>query len=106
MFGTMQFYLFVVLGIFLVGEIIGIATKGKLSGIMVAFLIFLAGFLTGVLPPDIIDKAGLTIIAKWCPAMVIFNLGSGVNIRQLIQEWRTLAMACICMVCSIIIIFC
>ncbi len=106
MFGTMQFYLFVVLGIFLVGEVIGIATKGKLSGIMVAFLIFLAGFLTGVLPPDIIDKAGLTIIAKWCPAMVIFNLGSGVNIRQLIQEWRTLAMACICMVCSIIIIFC
>ena len=73
---------------------------------MVAFLIFLAGFLTGVLPPDIIDKAGLTIIAKWCPAMVIFNLGSGVNIRQLIQEWRTLAMACICMVCSIIIILC
>lgn len=40
MFGTMQFYLFVVLGIFLVGEVIGIATKGKLSGIMVAFLIF------------------------------------------------------------------
>ncbi|MBQ7736904.1 MAG: hypothetical protein IJT62_03620 [Oscillospiraceae bacterium] len=106
MFGTMQFYLFIVLGIFLVGEIVGIATKGKLSGIMVAFIIFLVGFLSGILPADIIDKAGLTIIAKWCPAMVIFNLGTGVNIRQLIREWRTLAMACVCMICSIIIILC
>ncbi len=82
MFDSMQFWLFVVLAVFLVGDVIGGLTKGTLSGIMVTFLLFLVGFLSGIIPADIIDKAGLTIIAKWCPAMVIFNLGSGVNIRQ------------------------
>ena len=104
MFDSMQFWLFVVLAVFLVGDVIGGLTKGTLSGIMVTFLLFLVGFLSGIIPADIIDKAGLTIIAKWCPAMVIFNLGSGVNIRQLIREWRTLVMACICMAFSIIVI--
>jgi hypothetical protein len=106
MFGTMQFYLFVVLAIFLIGDVVGVFTKGKLSGMMITMLIFLVGFLSGVIPPDVIDKAGLTVIAKWTPAMIIFNLGSGSNVKQLIQEWRTVLMACICMVFSIAIIFC
>ena len=106
MFGTMQFYLFVVLAIFLIGDVVGVFTKGKLSGMMITMLIFLVGFLSGVIPLDIIDKAGLTVIAKWTPAMIIFNLGSGSNVKQLIQEWRTVLMACICMVFSIAIIFC
>lgn len=105
MFDTMQFWLFVVLAVFLVGDLVGGLTRGKLSGIMIAFLIFLVGFLSGILPPDIIDKAGLTVIAKWCPAMVIFNLGTGVNIRQMVREWRTLLMACVCMLFSILVIF-
>lgn len=106
MFTSMQFYLFVVLGIFLIGDVLGVATKGKLSGMMITMLIFLVGFLSGIIPADIIDKAGLTIIAKWTPAMIIFNLGSGCNVKQLIREWRTVLMACICMVFSIAAIFC
>lgn len=106
MFSSMQFYLFVVLAIFLVGDVVGVSTRGKLSGMMITMLIFLVGFLSGIIPPDIIDKAGLTIVAKWTPAMVIFNLGTGNNVKQLIREWRTVLMACVSMVCSIAVILC
>lgn len=54
MFTSMQFYLFVVLGIFLIGDVLGVATKGKLSGMMITMLIFLVGFLSGIIPADII----------------------------------------------------
>lgn len=105
MFNTMQFYLFVVLAVFLIGDIVGIYTKGKLSGMMITMLIFLVGFLTNIIPHDIIKLAGLDIVGRWCPAMVIFNLGSGTNLKQLVREWRTVLMACICMVFSIALIY-
>ena len=46
----------IVLIVFALGDIVGKITKGKLSGMMVVMLLFLVGFLTKLIPADIIDQ--------------------------------------------------
>lgn len=106
MFSSVYFYLMVVVLVFAAGDLIGHFTGGRLSGMMMVMLLFLVGFLTGVIPKDIIDQAGLTKMASCATAMVLFNMGSTINIRQLIREWKTVAMAALCMLFSCIAILC
>lgn len=93
----------VVLIVFAMGDIVGKITKGKLSGMMVVMLLFLVGFLTKLLPADIIDQGGLTALSKLAIAMVLFNMGTTLNVKQLIEEWKTVLMAALCMLASCIV---
>lgn len=83
----------IVLIVFALGDIVGKITKGKLSGMMVVMLLFLVGFLTKLFPADIIDQGGLTALSKLAIAIVLFNMGTTLNVKQLIEEWRTVLMA-------------
>lgn len=104
MFSSMYFYLMVVVVVFALGDLIAHASKGRLSGMMMVMLIFLVGFLSGVFPADIIDQAGLTSLSSLAIAMVLFNMGTTINVRQLIREWKTVLMATICMVTSCLLL--
>lgn len=106
MFSSPYFYLMIIVGLFALGDLVGHFTKGRLSGMMVVMLLFLVAFLVGWIPKDIIDQAGLTQLAGAATAMVLFNMGSTLNIRQLVREWRTVLMAALCMVASCIAILC
>ena len=74
----------IVLIVFALGDIVGKITKGKLSGMMVVMLLFLVGFLTKLFPADIIDQ-GATALSNWTIAMVLFNMGTTLNVKQLIE---------------------
>ncbi len=93
----------IVLIVFALGDIVGKITKGKLSGMMVVMLLFLVGFLTKLFPADIIDQGGLTALSKLAIAMVLFNMGTTLNVRQLIEEWKTVLMAALCMLASCLV---
>lgn len=93
----------IVLIVFALGDIVGRITKGKLSGMMVVMLLFLVGFLTKLIPADIIDQGGLTALSKLAIAMVLFNMGTTLNVKQLIEEWRTVLMAALCMLASCLV---
>ena len=93
----------IVLIVFALGDIVGKITKGKLSGMMVVMLLFLLGFLTKLFPADIIDQGGLTALSKLAIAMVLFNMGTTLNVKQLIEEWRTVLMAALCMLASCVV---
>lgn len=93
----------IVLIVFALGDIVGKITKGKLSGMMVVMLLFLVGFLTKLFPADIIDQGGLTALSKLAIAMVLFNMGTTLNVKQLIKEWRTVLMAALCMLASCVV---
>ena len=93
----------IVLIVFALGDIVGKITKGKLSGMMVVMLLFLVGFLTKLIPVDIIDQGGLTALSKLAIAMVLFNMGTTLNVKQLIEEWRTVLMAALCMLASCLV---
>ena len=70
---------------------------------MVVMLLFLVGFLTKLFPADIIDQGGLTALSKLAIAMVLFNMGTTLNVKQLIEEWRTVLMAALCMLASCLV---
>lgn len=89
--------------VFALGDIVGKITKGKLSGMMVVMLLFLVGFLTKLIPADIIDQGGLTALSKLAIAIVLFNMGTTLNVKQLIEEWRTVLMAALCMLASCLV---
>lgn len=91
------FLLFISVFIFAIGDILGVATKARLSSVFVALMLFLIGFLTGVLPPDIIKQGMLSEVAKWSAPFIIFHMGTMINIRELINEWRTVVMSVISM---------
>ena len=93
----------IVLIVFALGDIVGKITKGQLSGMMVVMLLFLVGFLTKLFPADIIDQGGLTALSKLAIAMVLFNMGTTLNVKQLIEEWRTVLMAALCMLASCVV---
>ncbi len=93
----------IVLIVFALGDIVGKITKGKLSGMMVVMLLFLVGFLTKLFPADIIDQGDLTALSKLAIAMVLFNMGTTLNVKQLIEEWRTVLMAALCMLASCLV---
>ena len=93
----------IVLIVFALGDIVGKITRGKLSGMMVVMLLFLVGFLTKLIPADIIDQGGLTALSKLAIAMVLFNMGTTLNVKQLIEEWRTVLMAALCMLASCLV---
>ncbi len=97
MFDGMLFYLFICLLFFGIGDFLGVLTKAKLSSVFVSLLLFLVFFMTGLIPPDIINQAGLTQIGKWAVGFVVFSMGTTINLRELMQEWRTVATACLSM---------
>ena len=94
--------LFVCLGIFAIGDILAVATKARLSSVFVALMLFLVGFLTGVIPKDIIAQARLTEIATWASVFVVFHMGTTINLGELMREWRTVVMSCFAMVVAVI----
>lgn len=96
------FYLFVCLALFAIGDFLGVFTKAKLSSVFVALILFLVGFMTKVLPGDIIEQAGLTQISKWSAAFIVFHMGTKINFKQLVKEWRTVVVSLIAMIVALI----
>ncbi|MEA5093509.1 MAG: hypothetical protein VB128_01005 [Sedimentibacter saalensis] len=93
----MYLFLLITLGLFAIGDILGIATKAKLSSVFVALMLFLVGFLTGIIPADIIDQANLTGIGKMSTAFVVFNMGTSVNLSEMKKEWKVVVMSLLAM---------
>ena len=94
--------LFICLGIFAIGDVLAVATKARLSSVFVALMLFLVGFLTGVIPKDIIAQARLTEIASWASVFIVFHMGTTINLGELMREWRTVVMSCFAMVVAVI----
>lgn len=100
------FYFMIVVVVFALGDVVGHLTKGKLSGMMVVMLLFLVGFLAKIFPADIIDQAGLTQLSSIAIAMVLFNIGTTINVKQLLNEWKTVLLAALCMLFSCVMMLC
>lgn len=104
---SMYAALFIVLGFFAIGDFLGVATKAKMSSVFVALMLFLVLFVTGILPPNVIDQAGLTMVAKMATGFLVFHMGTSVNISQMIKEWKVVVMSLIAMtvaVCSVLLV--
>lgn len=99
------FYLFICLALFAIGDFLGVFTKAKLSSVFVALILFLVGFMTKLLPGDIIEQAGLTQISKWSSAFIVFHMGTKINFKQLVEEWKTVVVSLIAMIVAVVSLF-
>lgn len=102
MFSNMFFYLFICLLFFGIGDFLSVVTKAKVSSVFVSLLLFLLAFMSGVIPPDIIKQAGLADFGKWAILFIVFSLGTTINLRELIEEWRTLATSLLAMLLIVV----
>jgi hypothetical protein len=100
----LYFYLFICLGIFGIGDFLGVATKAKVSSVFVALFVFLGGFLTGIFPADIINQAGLTEVGKFSAPFIVFHMGTMINLGALKKEWRAVLLAVISMLTAMVAI--
>ncbi len=91
------FYLFITLLFFGIGDFLGVLTKAKVSSVFVSLLLFLVCFMTGIIPADTIKLAGLSEIGSWSALFIIFSMGTSINLREFISEWRTVVTAVLSM---------
>mgnify|MGYP007055180084 FL=1 len=72
---------------------------------MFACVLFLIGFWSGLLPKDITTQSGLVaVMANFGTAFMITNIGTLINLEDLIREWKTVvislfAIAAIALIC-------
>ena len=92
---------FLVILIFGLGDIVGAVTKAKVSSIFVIMMGFLILFMTGIYPADIIEISGFAAVCKFGQMMLLFNMGTTVDIATLKREWKTVIYALLGMLVAI-----
>lgn len=104
-FSSNYFYFFIVMLVYGIGDFLGVITKAKISSVFVVMFTFLVLFMTGIFPADIIDRAGLSSMASMSAALLIFHMGTTINLKQLINEWRTVVTAILSMLVVALVVF-
>lgn len=85
------FVIFLVLGL---GDIISARTKAFIPSVFVAAALFVLGYWTGIIPLDLVSKTGLgNPLATVCMYVIITHMGTMMSIREMLAEWKTVAIA-------------
>lgn len=80
--------------VFALGDIVSTKTKGLVSSIIVGAVVYIAGFWSGIIPADSITNSTLPgMMSAFGIALMIVNLGTLMNIEDLIREWKTVVIA-------------
>lgn len=88
-----------------VGDVISAKTKGFFSSVLVVSAIYIVGYLTNLIPTDTLANTGLLVIVNnFAMSLIVTNLGTMININQLLSEWRTIliclfGLACLGVAC-------
>ncbi len=88
----------VIFVVFAVGDMISAKTKAIVSMLLVASVVFLAGFWTGVFPTTLFADSTLLSMAGLLVTMLLVHLGTTINLRDFGAQWRTViisAVACV-----------
>lgn len=79
---------------FSVGDWVSNLTKSKVSGMLIAMLLYLVGFQTGIIPASSINDTGLTALASnFAIMLILVGMGTMIHIKQLMAQWKTVVVA-------------
>lgn len=77
-----------------IGDIANSKTKGIISGLLAASVIYIAGYLTGIIPNTQPADLGLgAIISAYGMTIIVTNVGTMISLNDLIKQWRTVITA-------------
>ncbi len=79
----------VIMAIWTVSEFVSAKSKGLVSSLFVASIIFLVGFLTNLFPADLLTSSSLLALAGVVVGFIIVHLGTVISIDDFIKQWRT-----------------
>ena len=88
-------YCFAILTIiFVVSEYLSDKTKGYVSFLVFATVFFAIGYWTNILPKDLVQQTGITgILGILFVPLVVVNLGTIIDLNNLLKEWRTVIIS-------------
>ena len=95
-----------VLGLMVVGEIVSRYMKAAIPAILISALLYLACVWGGILPNTLIVDSGLTMLTSISMMFVILNMGASTNVRELMDNWKVVALAGTSYFCQIGIMLC
>lgn len=88
----------VIFVVFAIGDMISAKTRAIVSMLLVASVVFLAGFWTGIFPTTMFADSTLLSMAGLLVTMLLVHLGTTIKLRDFGAQWRTViiaAVACI-----------
>ncbi len=79
-----------------ISDAVSARTKGLISSVLCLSLLYLAAFLTGILPKDTIAVTGIpTMLGAFGTLFMITNIGTLIRLRDFCREWKTV-LICLC----------
>ena len=99
---NMWYAFLIVLAVFAFGDFIGTITKARISSMFVIMMTFLFLFMFKIIPANVCEIAGLTALGRLTMCLLLVNMGTSVDLKQLKQEWRSVAGSCIAMAIAIV----
>ena len=84
--------------VFAVGDIISAKSRAIVSMLLVASVVFLAGFWTGIFPSTMFADSTLLSMSGLLVTMLLVHLGTTIRLRDFGAQWRTVivaALACV-----------
>ena len=88
----------VIFAVFAAGDMISAKTKAIVSMLLVASVVFLAGFWTNIFPSTLFADSTLLSMAGLLVTMLLVHLGTTIKLRDFGAQWRTViisALACV-----------
>lgn len=82
----------IILAVMVLGELVSSATKGRIPSALIMMIVLIVGFWT-ILPSTLADDSGITAgVYKLTVVLLITHLGSLINRKQMIAQWRTVVI--------------
>ena len=96
----------VIFVVFAVGDMISAKTKAVVSMLLIASIVFLVGFWTGVFPTTLFADSTLLSMAGLLVTMLLVHLGTTIKLRDFGAQWRTVIISAVsCIAISVAVYF-
>lgn len=105
MWNNPMFSLFVIVLCYALADIITTKTHGKIVSILVVCVVYILGYCTGIIPATSPADTGMvTLIATFGSMLFVANVGTMLDLKQFIREWRTVVV-CLCSMGLMVVAF-
>jgi hypothetical protein len=79
--------------LFAIGHVIAQKTKGVIVEALFLSAVYLIAFITGLFPSDTLTNTGVvTVISSFGILLLVTNLGTMIELKQLLREWKTVVV--------------
>ena len=84
------------MGLYGIGTIISNKTRGVIGEALFLCAVYAIGFASGIIPRDSLISTGIpSVLGAFGVMMIVTNLGTMIELRRFIREWRTVVVCCV-----------